>query len=74
MEMYEVDPRQVQEILDLNACEMASLAQVNPDTNLDEEEFYHHHNHQMPTMEDESDKIRISDPLAHRTETQVQCR
>ena len=37
---------------DLTDCELRSLAHVNPDENLDEDEFYFEHAGEHPTMEE----------------------
>ena len=52
MTRYNADPRNVHP--DLNETELRSLAHVNPDTNLDEEEeeFYFRHQHEKPTREE----------------------
>ena len=50
MERYRVDPKKTHK--DLTECELRSLAHVNPDENLDEDEFYFEHASQHPTMEE----------------------
>ena len=47
MEKYDRDPKRAHP--DLTECERASLAQVDPDVNLEEEEFYLHHRGEWPS-------------------------
>ena len=50
MEKYNKDPKRAHP--KLTECERASLAHVDPNVNLDEEEFYFHHRGEWPTMEE----------------------
>ena len=50
MERYRMDPKKTHK--DLTECELRSLAHVNPDENLDEDEFYFEHASEHPTMEE----------------------
>ena len=50
MEKYNKDPRTAHP--KLTECERASLAHVDPDVNLEEEEFYFRHRGECPTMEE----------------------
>ena len=47
---YNRDPKRAHP--KLTECERASLAHVDPDVNLDEEEFYFHHRGEWPSMEE----------------------
>ena len=50
MEKYNRDPKRAHP--KLTECERASLAHVDPNVNLDEEEFYFHHRREWPSMEE----------------------
>ena len=50
MEKYNKDPRRAHP--KLTECERASLAHVDPDVNLGEEEFYFRHRGECPTMDE----------------------
>ena len=50
MEKYDRDPQRAHP--ELTECERASLAHVDPDVNLEEEEFYFHHRGEWPSMEE----------------------
>ena len=50
MERCTEDPRKVHP--DLTDCELRSLAHVNPDENIEDEEFYFEHASTPPTMEE----------------------
>ena len=50
MEKYNKDPRTAHP--KLTECERASLAHVDPDVNLEEEEFYFRHRGECPTMDE----------------------
>ena len=50
MDQYNKDPRRAHPTL--TECERASLAHVDPDVNLGEEEFYFHHQGECPTMDE----------------------
>ena len=50
MERCNKDPRNVHP--DLTDCELRSLARVNPDENIEDEEFYFAHASEHPTMEE----------------------
>ena len=49
MEKYNNDPKGAHP--KFTECERASLAHVDPNVNLEEEEFYFHHRGECPTME-----------------------
>ena len=50
MEKYNKDPTRAHS--KLTECEQASLAHVDPNVNVEEEEFYFHHRGEWPTMEE----------------------
>ena len=50
MERYHKDPKKAHK--DLTDCELRSLAHVNPDKNIEEDEFYFEHASEHPTMEE----------------------
>ena len=50
MERYTEDPRKVRP--DLIDCKLRSWAHVNPDENIEDEEFYFEHASAHPTMEE----------------------
>ena len=50
MERYHTDPTKVHK--DLTECELRSLAHVNPDENIEDDEFYFEHASTHPTMEE----------------------
>ena len=50
MEKHDRDPQRAHP--ELTECERASLAHVDPDVNLEEEEFYFHHRGERPSMEE----------------------
>ena len=58
MEKYNKDPRRAHP--KLTECERASLAHVDPDVNLGEEEFYFRHRGECPTM----DEYRQAQPVS----------
>ena len=58
MEKYNKDPKGAHPTL--TECERASLAHVDPDVNLEEEEFYFHHRGECPTM----DECRKAQPVS----------
>ena len=58
MEKYNKDPRRAHP--KLTECERASLAHVDPDVNLGEEEFYFRHRGECPTM----DEYRKAQPVS----------
>ena len=57
-EKYNKDPKRAHP--KLTECERASLARVDPDVNLEEEEFYYHHRGECPTM----DEYRKAQPVS----------
>ena len=50
MERYHTDPKKAHK--DLTDCELRSLAHVNPDENIEDDEFYFEHASEHPTMEE----------------------
>ena len=50
MERYRTDPKKAHK--GLTDCEMRSLAHVNPDENIEDDEFYFEHASGHPTMEE----------------------
>ena len=58
MEKYNKDPRTAHP--KLTECERGSLAHVDPDVNLEEEEFYFRHRGECPTM----DEYRKAQPVS----------
>ena len=58
MEKYNRDPKRAHP--KLTECERASLAHVDPNANLDEEEFYFHHREEWPSM----DEFRKAQPVS----------
>ena len=58
MQKYNKDPRTAHP--KLTECERASLAHVDPDVNLEEEEFYFRHRGECPTM----DEYRKAQPVS----------
>ena len=58
MEKYDKDPRTAHP--KLTECERAPLAHVDPDVNLEEEEFYFRHRGECPTM----DECRKAQPVS----------
>ena len=54
MEKHNKDPRRAHP--KLTECERASLAHVDPDVNLEKEEFYFRHRGECPTMDEYSNK------------------
>ena len=50
MERYHKDPTNAHK--DLTDCELRSLAHVNPDENIEDDEFYFEHASAHPTMEE----------------------
>ena len=56
MERYHKDPTNVHK--DLTDCELRSLAHVNPDENIEDDEFYFEHASAHPTMEEFTEQHR----------------
>ena len=50
LEKYDRDPKRAHP--ELTECKRAALAHVDPDVNLEEEEFYFHHRGEWPSMEE----------------------